>query len=246
MSLSVQSTARTLSDRIWSLAPRLKYRLALDEGSRREIFRLRHDAYLREGGITARPDGMFSDAADEAGNTHLFGIYIDGVLMSSIRLSIATRESPDIPSGPVFQDILAPRIAEGLVVVDPTRFTVDHAKSRLHPELPYITLRVAWLAMEHFGADILLAAVRPEHAAFYRRFWNTRAVTEPRTYPLLAKPITLTMSDYGESRELVESRYPFLASTAAERAEVFGGIRAHEKDVFRLKSAEQRGHYALA
>jgi hypothetical protein len=189
---------------------------------------------------------MFSDAADEAGNTHLFGIYIDGVLMSSIRLSIATRESPDIPSGPVFQDILAPRIADGLVVVDPTRFTVDHAKSRLHPELPYITLRVAWLAMEHFGADILLAAVRPEHAAFYRRFWNTRAVTEPRTYPLLAKPITLTMSDYGESRELVESRYPFLASTAAERAEVFGGIRAHEKDVFRLKSSEQRGHYALA
>ena len=217
----------------------------MDEGDRREIFKLRHDAYLREGGITAQPDGLFRDAADDADNTHLFGIYIDDALTSSIRLSIATRAAPDIPSGPVFEDILAPKIEDGLVVVDPTRFCVDHAKSRLHPELPYITLRVAWLAMEHLGADILLAAVRPEHAAFYRRFWNTRAVTEPRTYPLIAKPITLTIADYAQSRELVESRYPFLASTEAERAEVFAGIRAHENDVIRLKSFEQRGHYAL-
>ena len=245
MSLSVQSTNRTLSDRFWSLGERLKYRLALDEGERREIFRLRHDAYLREGGISARSDRLFRDEADEADNTHLFGIYIDDALVSSIRLSIATRESPDIPSGHVFPDVLGPEIARGRVVVDPTRFCVDHTKSRLHPELPYITLRVAWLAMEHFGADILLAAVRPEHASFYRRFWNTRAATEARDYPLLAKPIVLTLSDYAQSRELVEGRYPLLASTEAERREVFGRVGAHEKDVFRLKSARDRGHYAL-
>lgn len=232
MSGSVQTSGRTLTDRILNIWPRLSYRLAVDVKYRRDIFRLRHDAYVREGAIPPRDDGLFRDEIDDSENTYLFGVHIDGALMSSIRLSVATLDTPDIPSGHVFPDVLEPEIRAGRIVVDPTRFVVDHASSRLHSELPYLTLRLAWIAMEHFEADLLLAAVRPEHAPFYRRFWNTQAVTEARTYPPLTKPITLTLAEYSESREVVQTRYPFLASTALERRRLFAGDFSSRGETF--------------
>lgn len=221
-----------LRERVARLLPRVTYRRALTREYRQEIFRLRHDAYLREGAITAQPGGIFTDEVDETENTHLFGLHIDGKLMSSIRISVTSLRSADIPTAHVFPDVLEPEIDAGKIIVDPTRFVVHHASSRLFPELPYLTLRVGWIAMEYFDADILLAAVRSEHVAFYRKFWNTTCVAPPRDYPMLSKPISLTMVDYADARDAVHSRYPFLASTSAERDRVFGakiGPRGFER-----------------
>lgn len=218
-----------LRARVARLLPRVTYRRALTREYRNEIFRLRHDAYLREGAITAQPGGIFTDEVDEAENTHLFGLHVDGVLMSSIRISVTSWRSADIPTAHVFPDVLEPEIDAGKIIIDPTRFVVDHASSRLFPELPYLTLRLAWIAMEYYDADILLAAVRSEHVAFYRKFWNTTCVAPPRDYPMLSKPISLTMVDYLESRETVHSRYPFLASTSIERDRVFGAKTAKRR-----------------
>lgn len=211
-----------LHRRILDLFPRLTYHRAVSQDYRDRIFRLRHDAYVREGAIPARADGRFVDEVDETENTFLFGVHVDGLLMSSIRVSVTLPRMTDIPTAHVFPDLLGPEIDGGKTIVDPTRFVVDHASSRLFPELPYVTLRLAWIAMEHFEADILLAAVRPEHVAFYRRFWCTHAVTPPRLYPFLSKPVSLTLAHYGEVRDAVHARYPFLESTAAERDGVFG------------------------
>lgn len=232
MSASNPVGSQSLSNRIAKLSARLSYRRAVSQFYRKEIFRLRHDAYLREGAITARDDGLFRDEVDDAANTFLFGVHIDGPLMSSIRVSVTLPHQTDIPTSNVFPDLLGPEIAAGKIIVDPTRLVVDHASSRRFPELPYITLRLAWIAMEYFDADILLAAVRPEHVAFYRRFWSTRAVAPPRLYPLLSKPVSLTMVEYAAARDAVHGRYPFLASTAAEREQIFGdgrerGRRSH-------------------
>ena len=225
MSVSNPVVSGSLSDRFIKLSPRLSYRRATQPEYRGQIFRLRHDAYLREGAISARPEGLFYDEVDEAENTHLFGVHIDGVLMSSMRLSVASPSLPDIPTAHVFPDVLEPEIDAGKVIVDPTRFVVDHASSRRYPELPYITARLAWMAMEYFDADILLAAVRAEHQAFYRRLVCTRPVAAPRIYPGLSKPVGLTLAEYEEVRETVHARYPFMQSTAAERDRVFGGRR---------------------
>ncbi|MGA0593934.1 N-acyl amino acid synthase FeeM domain-containing protein [Enterovirga sp. CN4-39] len=230
MSGAEQAASGGLTSRIEKLFPRLNYKLAITPEYREQIFRLRHDAYAREGAIDRRSDGIFTDEVDEADNTYLFGVQIDGILMSSIRLSVGGVDTSEIPTAHVFPEILGPAAAAGKIIVDPTRFVVDHAWSRRHPELPYITLRLAWIAMEHFEADILLAAVRPEHAAFYRRFWCTRIVAPARDYPMLTKPITLTMADYAEARDQVHARYPFMRSGAAERARVFGQADASRFD----------------
>lgn len=224
MSSSNTAVSTSLTARIASLSPRLSYRLAVNPDDREEIFRLRHDAYVREGQIPPKPERQFRDEVDESENTYLFGIHVDGRLMSAIRVSVASLDRPDIPTGHVFPDILEPQIEAGKVIVDPSRFVVDPAGSRLHPELPYVTLRLAWIAMELFEADILLAAVRPPHVAFYRRFWMTQVITPPRVYPPLTTPVILTWAEYRAVRESVQGRYPFLASSAAERDRIFGEV----------------------
>ena len=67
----------------------------------------------------------------------------------------------------------------------------------------------------------LLAAVRAEHQAFYRRTFNHRLICEPRPYPLLAKPISLMTTQYSSVADQVHQRYPFFRSTLFERRMLF-------------------------
>jgi len=77
------------------------------------------------------------------------------------------------------------------------------------------------LASEYFQTHLLLASVRAEHQAFYRRVFGHRLICEPRHYPLLAKPISLMALDYAMARERVPQRYPFFRSTLFERRMLF-------------------------
>jgi N-acyl amino acid synthase FeeM len=211
----------SLVDRVERLLQRVDYRRADTAQERSAIFRLRHDAYLREGAIAPMASGEFSDPVDDQDNVWIFGVYIDGRLASSIRLSITIPGCIEIPALDVFSDVLLGDIRAGKRVVDPTRFVADHQISRLYPELPYITVRLPWLASEYFDADYLLAAVRVEHQAFYKRTLGHRAVCPPRPYPNLQKPVSLMALDYREARERVHRRYPFFRSNYFERRMLF-------------------------
>ena len=96
------------------------------------------------------PSERFTDPLDDTSNAWIFGVYIDGELASSIRLHVASRQSPDLPALNVFSDLLSPEIAAGKTIIDPTRFVADRAASRRYPELCYVTTRLAWLASEFF------------------------------------------------------------------------------------------------
>jgi N-acyl-L-homoserine lactone synthetase len=211
----------SFSDRLAQLLARIEFRRA-DSGEQREaIFRLRYQAYTREGAISPNSSGMFSDHYDETDNAYLFGLYIDDELASSLRLHIASKQHPNFPSLEVFPDLLQPKLDAGKVLVDSTRFVADEALSRLHRGLPYATLRLCMLAAEHFHADDLLAAVRAEHQAFYRRAFNHRLICEPRPYPQLAKPISLMTVHYPTAAGQLYRRYPFFRSTFLERRMLF-------------------------
>ena len=211
----------TLSDRVMSLLERVDFRRADTAEDRDDIYRLRYAAYLREGAIPPNSSERFTDPLDESINAWIFGVYIDGELASSIRLHIASRQHPGLPALNVFSDILLPDIEHGKIVIDPTRFVADRAASRRFPELCYVTTRLAWLACEFFHADLLLATVRAEHQAFYRRVFGHRLICEPRHYPSLTKPISLMALDFGMARERVLQRHPFFRSTYFERRMLF-------------------------
>jgi N-acyl-L-homoserine lactone synthetase len=210
-----------LADRVMSLLERVDYRQARTAEERDAIFRLRYHAYLKEGAIPANPAGTFADAFDQTDNAWIFGIYVDGQLASSIRLHVASRERPQLPALNVFGDLLSPEIAAGKTIIDPTRFVADRAASRRFPELCYVTTRLAWVASDYFRTSLLLATVRAEHQAFYRRTFGHRSICDPRHYPSLTKPIALMALDYATARERVMRRYPFFHSTMFERRMLF-------------------------
>jgi hypothetical protein len=199
-----QSTS--LVDRVQELLQRVDYRRAETTEERAAIFRLRYQAYLRESAISPNPSGQFTDPVDDRENCWIFGVYVDGKL-------------------DVFSDVLLGDILAGKKVIDPTRFVADRDMSRAFPELPYATLRLPWLALEYFDADYMLAAVRAEHQAFYKKLWGTKLVCEPRPYPNLQKPISLMTLDYRAVRDRVYRRYPFFHSSQFERRMLFERTR---------------------
>lgn len=221
MSVLAVEQPTSLVDRVQQLLQRVDYRRADTAEERSAIFKLRHEAYLREGAICANPTGQFSDPVDDRDNCWIFGVYIDGKLASSIRLSITIPGSIHIPALDVFSDVLLGEIMAGKTFIDPTRFVADRGMSRAFPELPYVTLRLPWLALEYFNADFMLAAVRAEHQAFYKRLWGSKPVCEARPYPNLQKPISLMTLDYRAASERVYRRHPFFRSSQFERRMLF-------------------------
>ena len=207
--------------RAFRLLDRVDYRLIETEEDRAAIGRLRYEAYLREGAIDPDPSQSFTDPHDDDENAWTFGVYIDGELASSIRMHVASKDCPVLPSLSVFPDLLEPELQAGKTIVDPTRLVTDQQLARLYPTLPYVTVRLCWMATIHFKAEDALAAVRPEHQAFYKRTFNYRTISEPRPYPLLNKPISLMTADYREVSDYVYRRYPFFHSTHFERRMLF-------------------------
>jgi hypothetical protein len=197
------------------------YRLAETAEEKDEIYRLRYRAYLREGAILPSESQRVTDRYDELPNSFSFGIYFHGELLSSIRVSVLTSEWRGSLSSEMFADLLLPELDRGKIIIDPTRFVADPERARHFPELPYVTVRLGYMACKHFDADIGLANVRPEHRAFYRRVFLQEPWGEPRLYPGLIKPVGLMAARYPEIKERVFRRFPLMRSSAFERRMLF-------------------------
>src|ERR1700686_3138023 len=209
------------SGRSSDLLNQVDYRLARTPDEKDEIYRLRYRAYLREGAVKESADQRVIDQYDDLPNSWTFGVFIQGILCSSIRISVLTSEWRLSCSAEAFGEILNPRLDRGEIIVDPTRFVADADKAKRFPELPYVTLRLAYMACEYFNADIGLAIVRAEHQAFYRRVFLHETIAEPRFFPGLLKPVGLMAADFPAMRQKVFQRYPMMRSTAFERRMLF-------------------------
>jgi N-acyl-L-homoserine lactone synthetase len=211
----------SFSDKLLDLLENADFRRADTDDEREAIFRLRYDAYVAEGNISPTFAHRFTDPYDETGNAWIFGIHLDGRLVSSIRLHVANKDFPDMPSLNVFPDFLERELEAGKIIIDPTRHAVDRVAMHQYPHLVYLTMRLGWAAAEYFQAETVLAAVRSEHQAFYKRVFGHRLVCPARPYPLLAKPISLMMLDYFEQRDRVNRRQPFFRTSFFERRMLF-------------------------
>jgi hypothetical protein len=185
------------------------------------VYRLRYQAYTREGFMDHNPQEVCIDDLDGTPNAMCFGVYIEDELVSSLRLHHVTHEDRKSPSMKVFPDLLNPMIDAGMSFIDPSRFTADHEASLAYPALPFLTLRLAAMASIHFGADQCLALVRPEHAAFYKRVFGSERLGEARDYPGLHFPVCLFGASIGNIRARVFQRFPFFLSTNEERQHLF-------------------------
>lgn len=197
------------------------YRLAETPEDKDRIYRLRYRAYLREGAILPSESERVTDRYDDLPNNYIFGVYVQGELCSSIRISVLTSGYRGSPSSEMFTELLHPELDRGKVIIDPTRFVADPEKAKTFPELPYVTVRLGYIACGHFNADIGLANVRPEHRAFYRKVFLQEPWGEPKLYPGLIKPVGLVAAHYPSIRERVFQRFPYMRSSAFERRMLF-------------------------
>ena len=179
-----------------TLSNSVDYRLAETPEDKDEIYRLRYRAYLREGAILPSESQRVTDRYDDEPNNFIFGIYYRDELYSSIRISVLRGEWRGSPSSEMFADLLHPELDRGKTIIDPTRFVADPDKARIFPELPYVTVRLGYVACGHFNADIGLANVRPEHRAFYRKVFLQEPLGEPKLFPGLIKPVGLMAANY--------------------------------------------------
>src|SRR6478736_4101430 len=203
------------------LLDQVDYRLAQTPEEKEEIYNLRYRAYLREGAVKESPEQRVTDQYDDLPNSWTFGVFFHGELYSSVRISVLTPEWRESCSAEAFGEILHPRLDRGEVIIDPARFVADPDKAKRFPELPYLTLRLAYMACEYFNADLGLAIVRAEHQAFYRRVFLHETWCEPRLYPGLVKPVGLMAAHLPTVRERLLARYPFLRSSGFERRMLF-------------------------
>ncbi len=211
----------TFNEKLAQSLANVTYRVARTEAERDSIYALRYRGYLRDGGIGPNADERFSDAWDGVDNALLMGMYVGDRLASTVRFHMNRPPGARFPAMETFGDVLEPYVASGKSIMDPTRFVIDPDLAHLGPELPYLTLRMIALAAEYFRADIVLATIRAEHLIMYKRVVGHRPISEPRTYPLLARKIVCTMAEIDHMRATAYGRHPFLASTPEERVRIF-------------------------
>ena len=216
-------------DDVYNLISRVTCRRAIREDERAAIFKLRYACYKREGALPEGAPQLFTDSYDTTPNSAIFGYYIDGALVASIRVHVGAIPLQQIPAMTAFADIMGPLLARGIKVTDPTRFVIDADASHEFPRLSSVVLRACTMVQMRVQG-IFLATVRTEHQAFYRRLMNAKLVCPARKYPSLAKPISLMFTDHQSMVGPCMRRFPYFASTPEERQAVLGDFAKQFED----------------
>jgi len=228
---ATERAAQEVSDfarKVSELLERTEYRRCDKGEDLEDIYRLRYKSYRLSDMVGENPAQIIHDSLDETPNCYKFGIYIDGELVSTLRLHHASSRHPLSPSTMVYGDILHPMMAAGDSFIDPSRFAADPEWSHIYPQIPYLTLRLAGMACFHFDAPYCLSVIRQEHAGFYKRIYRSEQIGEQRTYPGLNYPVVLYRATVAQIRERTFSRYPFFRSTAMEQRMLFAKPDAGE------------------
>uniref|UniRef100_A0A9E7ZZQ0 N-acyl amino acid synthase FeeM catalytic core domain-containing protein n=1 Tax=Bosea sp. NBC_00436 TaxID=2969620 RepID=A0A9E7ZZQ0_9HYPH len=234
MTQVLRSGHRKLIDAVEQTLSKTEYRIASTASLQNDVARLRYDAYLREGAVTPSRSKILVDRFDQQPNSTTFAIFISGSLAASIRIHVPTLGRYSSPALDAFPELVGlvfnpdvPRI-----LIDPNRFVIEASASHAYSALPFIVLRLPFLASEYLGAHYATATVRREHQAFYSRTLNYRPLVAPRPYPTLIKDLGLMLVNYQAEKSAVLDRYPFLAARPGEAEDCFRPLKnwLREKD----------------
>jgi hypothetical protein len=213
-----------------SFSKRVTCRLARSYIEREAVFKLRYQTYSRAGLISQNAFGRYIEPADHAANTYLIGLRIGGRLVSSLRLQIGSPTTPNFSSVELFPDILEPLLGSDKTVVDLSCVATDGELARQYVWLPYLILRTWITTAEHFHADYIAAAVRPQHQLFYQRVLNCELCSALRQPPYQLAFVGLVTLDFARSAERLYESLPFLRSTPSERQQLFEHYKAPTRD----------------
>jgi hypothetical protein len=237
---TVEANSR-FSERLLRFLERVEHRVAVSEADREAVFRLRYQSYRRNGLMAERDDGqLYDEDYDDAPNAWLTTTFVDGELAGTTRINATGDNYASLPAVNVYPDVMLGRLADRPMIVEFTRLAARLELSRVYPELAYLIMRPAYLAAEHFDADLAVASPRTEHLAFYRRVFDGVAWSEPRAYPGLTVKFACMGANFRANKAQIEARYPFYRSSATEREALFGPAPARRTGRRRYPQFESR------
>jgi hypothetical protein len=73
------TAARSVTDRVLAVMPRVAYRRATTSPELEAIYRLRYDAYRREQALEERDSRRLDDKFDGDKNAYQLGVFLDGL-----------------------------------------------------------------------------------------------------------------------------------------------------------------------
>jgi hypothetical protein len=214
------SSPSGLFERIFEVMDNIEYRRVVSPEDFEAISKLRAQAFDARIVYSRKLNGNALDDMDFAENSHVFGVYYFGDLVSTIRIQVVSRNHPESFSYKMFPEAVGPLVEQGMTFIDPTKFAVDEAMSHEIPGLPLLTLRIPMMAMSYFEPDAGLALIKEAHEAFYRRVFRSSLLAGPKELPGVAVPIILVQSPHKNTPDTCR-RYPIFYSTAAERRLMF-------------------------
>lgn len=221
-----------LAHRISRILPRVAYRRIETERDRNAVYRLRYEAYRRKGLILSNADGLFRDKHDYDRNAIIFGCYLDGILVATIRIHTVSSIDPSSPTADAFTNELRPQIDAGKRLIDPNRLAIDSTSPSYSPELLYIILRITYMACIESKADIAVAGARSSHCRLYNSlFFMRRVTTQAKPFPPLSKPYHLMAVDFPAMKDPMTKRNVFLESSADERSSILRYSTSEHEDV---------------
>lgn len=166
------------------------------------------------------PDVMLDDI-DFQPWSYCYGIYLDGELVTTIRLQHITSDNRDSPALDYFPDVVGPLLDQGQSFIIPGRFAMDLELEKRGMMLPLMTIRLTALALRYFKANAILSLVKKNHVAYHRRFFGATRLTQLRQIGELSEPIMM-LSTGKEKIPTVFRRYPFLDGLPFEERLLFG------------------------
>ncbi len=94
MDAQIAGTPSRFSDRVLRFLERVEHRVARTPAEKEAVFRLRYEAYIRNGLVEPRADGrLYDERYDDAPNAWITMTFIDGELAATTRVNLgaATR-----------------------------------------------------------------------------------------------------------------------------------------------------------
>ncbi len=174
---------------------------AKTEGDFRAIGHLRYRCYRAEGLIDADEEQVFLDEFDYAPGARTYGVYVDGAIVSSIRLHILRGEEDRSATFEAFSDIISPMLGSGMTIVDGARFVVDPTIGEKRLSVAWQTLKICLRVADEINADFGVAAVRLAQVHLYEKIYNFSQMAEPREYCQLNAKLALIGVDLAKQRE---------------------------------------------
>jgi hypothetical protein len=213
----------SFAERSATTLERVQYICASTPEEKRLVFKTRLATIKQEDLVPSVNEQRGHDDVYDASSNHWnIILLLDGVLMSTARVHVGESERAVLPSMCTFANVLGPLLRGGRRIIDLTRVAANPEIARRLPELPFLTLRTAWLAAEHFHGNIITTACIPEHQAFYRRVFGFESLCLPRFCPQIGRVVVCMTVNFRDQKARVESHYPVFRSTYRERQQIFG------------------------